>query len=137
MAIPLTLAMSINVSFVVGAVFVPGLWSVVEYLFPVALAGFLAVGIYALRLYGRYLARIIATGTFDFIANASLSQLVPIFAFAMIAVGFAAPGAMSHRVEINAIGIFLSISRPQQRRQEGFVRRLSQRHWLRHPDAVS
>lgn len=69
---PLTLAMSVNVSFVVGAVFVPGLWSVVEYLFPVALAAFLAVGIYALRLYGRYLPRIVATGTFDFIANASL-----------------------------------------------------------------
>lgn len=109
MTIPLTLAMTINVLFVVGAVFVPGLWNVVEYLFPFALIGFLAVGIYALRLYGSYITRMITTGTFDFIANASLSQLVPIFAFAMIAVGFAAPGAMSHQVEINAVGIFLSI----------------------------
>lgn len=109
MAIPLTLAMSINVLFVVGAVFVPGLWDVVEYLFPFAVLGFLAVGVYALRLYGRYITRMITTGTFDFVANASLSQLAPIFAFAMIAVGFAAPGAMSNQVEVNAVGIFLSI----------------------------
>lgn len=109
MVIPLTLAMTINVLFVVGAVFVPGLWDLVEYLFPFAVLGFLAVGVYALRLYGRYITRMITTGTFDFVANASLSQLVPIFAFAMIAVGFAAPGAMSHQVEINAVGIFLSI----------------------------
>lgn len=109
MAIPLTLAMSINVMFVVGAVTVPGLWGVVEYLFPLALLGFLTVGVYALRIYGGYMARMITTGTFDFIANASLSQLLPIFAFAMIAVGFAAPGAMSGHVEINAIGMFLSI----------------------------
>jgi hypothetical protein len=109
MAIPLTLAMSINVIFVVGAVFVPGLWDFVEYLFPIALIGFLAVGFYALKLYGTYLSRMITTGTFDSVANASLSQLVPIFTFAMIAVGFAAPGAMSREVEVNAIGIFLSI----------------------------
>lgn len=73
MTIPLPLAMSINVLFVVGAIFVPGLWDVVEYLFPVALIGFLAVGAYALRLYGRYITRMITTGTFDFSANASLS----------------------------------------------------------------
>ena len=34
MAIPLTLAMSVNVSFIIGAVFVPGLWNIVETLFP-------------------------------------------------------------------------------------------------------
>lgn len=88
---------------------VPGLWGVVEWLFPLALAAFAAVGIYAVRLYGRYLARMITTGAFDFVVNASLGQLIPIFTFAMIAVGFAAPGAMSQRVEINAIGIFLAI----------------------------
>ena len=37
MAIPLTVAMSINVGFVLGGVFVPGLWNIVEYLFPFAL----------------------------------------------------------------------------------------------------
>jgi len=40
MAIPLTLAMSINVMFVLGALFVPNLWSVVEWLFPGAILGF-------------------------------------------------------------------------------------------------
>ena len=37
MTLPLTLAMTINVLFVNGAVFVPNLWSVVEYLFPFAI----------------------------------------------------------------------------------------------------
>lgn len=46
MAIPLTYAMTINVCFVLGAVFVPNLWSVVEFMFPLALLGFLAVGVY-------------------------------------------------------------------------------------------
>ncbi len=32
MALPLTYTMSINVGFVLGAVFVPNLWSVVQYL---------------------------------------------------------------------------------------------------------
>jgi len=109
MAVPLTLAMSINVLFILGSMFVPGLWSVVEYLFPLALLGFLAVGVYALRIYGSYMVRLLTTGSFDFVANAGLGQLLPIFAFAMIAVGFAAPGAMSHHVETNAVGMFLSL----------------------------
>ena len=37
MTIPLTFAMTINVCFVLGAVFVPGLWNIVEYMFPFAL----------------------------------------------------------------------------------------------------
>lgn len=109
MTIPLTLAMSINVGFVLGATFVPGLWSVVEFLFPLALLGFIAVGIYALRILGVYFTRILSHGDFDFVANNNLSQMVAIFALAMIAVGFAAPGAMSHFKEVNAVGIFLSI----------------------------
>ena len=39
MALPLALAMSVNVAFVAGAVFVPGLWGVREMLFPLALGG--------------------------------------------------------------------------------------------------
>jgi len=39
-AIPLTLAMTINVFFIVFALFVPHLWDYVEYLFPGALAAF-------------------------------------------------------------------------------------------------
>jgi len=115
MAIPLTFAMTINVCFVLGAVFVPGLWGVVEYLFPMALIGFLVVGIYALKIFMNYLTRVLVNGNFDCEKNNNLSQMISIFAFAMIAVGFAAPGAMSHNITINSIGIigsifFLSIS---------------------------
>lgn len=109
MAIPLTYAMSINVCFVLGALFVPNLWSVVEYLFPFALLGFFAVGVYALKIFSEYFTRIIVNGDFDFINNNNLSQMIAIFAFSMIAVGFAAPGAMSHNKVVSAIGLFFSI----------------------------
>ncbi len=109
MTIPLTLAMSINVLFILGAVFIPGLWDVVEYLFPLAIAGYLTVGVYALKIFGEYMTRLVTDGSFDFRDNSNLSQMVAIFAFSMVAVGLAAPGAMSHHVEINAVGIFLSI----------------------------
>ena len=51
MILPLTFAMTINVCFILGAVFVPGLWSVVEYLFPFALAGFAIVGFFAIKIF--------------------------------------------------------------------------------------
>jgi len=106
MTIPLTYTMTINVCFVLGAVFVPGLWGIVEYLFPFALIGFMITGFYALKIFFNYFSRIIINGDFDFTKNNNLSQMISIFAFAMVAVGFAAPGAMSHNIEINAIGIF-------------------------------
>ncbi|HIO96607.1 MAG TPA: hypothetical protein EYG71_01610 [Leucothrix sp.] len=109
MVIPLTLAMSVNVSFILGAVFVPGLWSVVEYLFPFAIATFLAIGIYALKILGDYFSRIFIKGDFKFSENNNFTQMIAIFALTMVAVGLAAPGAMSHHKEINAIGMFLSI----------------------------
>jgi hypothetical protein len=109
MAIPLTYAMSINVSFVLGAVFVPGLWSVIEWLFPAALIGFLAVGIYALKLYGAYFTRLMINADFNPESNNNFSQLIAIFAFSMIAVGFAAPGAMSKVPLVYASGIFGAI----------------------------
>ena len=109
MAVPLTLAMTINVAFVLGAVFVPNLWSVVEWMYPGAIAAFLAVGIYALRILGAYFTRLFVHAQFDFAENNSLAPMVSIFALAMIAVGLAAPGAMSHHREINAIAMVLSI----------------------------
>ncbi len=109
MTMPLTFAMTINVCFVLGAVFVPGLWSVVEYMFPGALLGFAICGYYAIKIFMEYFSRLLITGDFDFTKNNNLSQMLSIFAFAMIAVGFAAPGAMSHNITINAIGIFCSI----------------------------
>lgn len=49
---PLATAMTINAMFIVGMAFVPKLWTVVEYLFPMALVAFGIVGIWALRLMG-------------------------------------------------------------------------------------
>ncbi|RLA07900.1 MAG: hypothetical protein DRQ51_04535 [Gammaproteobacteria bacterium] len=109
MAIPLTLAMTINVMFAVGSLFVPGLWTVVEYLFPVAILSFLAVGLYGLKLFLKYLQRLMLNGDFDLSNNNNLSQMLSIFAFSMVAVGLAAPGAMSHIKIVNAIAMFGSI----------------------------
>ena len=109
MAIPLTLSMSISVLFILGAVFVPGLWSYVETLFPFALAAYLAVGVYALVIYTRYFTRIIQHGDFDFAENNNLSQLIGVFAFAMVSVGLAAPAAMSHSLPVSATAMFFAI----------------------------
>lgn len=109
MTMPLTFTMTINVCFVLGAVFVPGLWSIVEYLFPFALLGFAVNGYYALKIFFEYFSRLLINGDFDFSKNNNLSQMVSIFAFSMVAVGFAAPGAMSHTIQVNAIGIFGAI----------------------------
>ncbi len=109
MAIPLTLSMTLNVLLVLGAVFIPDLWSVIEYLFPAALLGFALVGIYALRIFGHYMINLFAHGDPNFVNTNNLSNLLSIFTFAMIAVGFAAPGAMSHNVQVNSIGIFMGL----------------------------
>lgn len=109
MTIPLTYAMTINVCFVLGAVFVPNLWSIVEYMFPFALLGFVIAGYYALKIVFTYFSRLLVTGDFDFTKNNNLSQMISIFALAMVSVGFAAPGAMSHNIVINALGIFGAI----------------------------
>lgn len=106
MTLPLTYTMTINVCFILGAVFVPKLWDFVEYLFPFALIGFVVTGYFALKIFIEYFSRVIIKGDFDFSKNNNLSQMISIFAFSMVAVGFAAPGAMSHNITINAIGIF-------------------------------
>ncbi|MGC8950676.1 TsoY family (seleno)protein [Chloroflexus sp.] len=96
MALPLTLAMTINVLFVSGAVFVPGLWNVVEYLFPFAMTAFFAVGVLALRMFADIFGRAVANGHFDCARNNHLTQMQAAFAFAMVGVGLAAPAAMSN-----------------------------------------
>lgn len=106
MTLPLTYAMTINVCFVLGAVFIPGLWGIVEFLFPFALIGFIVVGYFALKIFFEYFSRLLTTGDFDFTKNNNLSQMISIFTLSMIAVGFAAPGAMSHNIIVNSIGIF-------------------------------
>jgi len=108
-AIPLTLAMTINVFFIVFAIFVPHLWDYVEYLFPGALLAFMVAGYYVLKIFSEYLGRLLAHGDFDFGQNNSLAQMLSIFAFTMVGVGFAAPAAMSKTLAVNAIGTFGSI----------------------------
>jgi len=104
MAIPLTLAMSTNVAFVLGAIFIPELWNYIEYLFPAALLAFATAGYFALKIFTNFFTRLLSTGDFDCNANNSLAQMISIFAFSMVAVGFAAPAAMSHTLWINTVG---------------------------------
>lgn len=109
LARPLAFAMSINAMFIVGLVFVPGLWSVVEYLFPLAMIAFVAVGALALKEIGRYVARILSTpGAFDLSQHNSFGQLLPAFALAMTAVGLSAPAAMSGNTTTVAVALALS-----------------------------
>ncbi|NRP13002.1 hypothetical protein XMM379_000843 [Aliiroseovarius sp. xm-m-379] len=106
LAMPLALAMSVNGMFVAGLVFVPGLWSIVEYLFPLAMLAFLAIGIVALAYIGDFLGRVLTKGgVFDVTAHNSFAQMLPAFALSMVAVGFAAPAAMSHTAAVVAISL--------------------------------
>ena len=109
MTIPLTYTMTINVCFVLGAVFVPKLWDIVEYLFPFAIIAFAIAGYFALKIFVNFITRVLTKGDFDFSKNNNLSQMISIFAFSMVAVGFAAPAAMSHNLIINSIGIFAAL----------------------------
>lgn len=94
MAIPLTLAMTVNGLFMAFATTIPNLWDVVEYLFPWALVAYALTGALALKYLAAYVKRILTAG-FDFEGNGGLNQLLSAFAFAMVSVGFAAPAAMS------------------------------------------
>lgn len=108
MALPLALAMSINGLFIAGLVFVPGLWSVIEYLFPLAALAFLAVAWLSFRIYGAFLGRVLTEGGFSCAANNSFGQMLPAFAFAMIGVGLAAPAALSANATMVGISLVLS-----------------------------
>ncbi len=109
MAIPLTLTMSINVFFVLGAMLIPGLWGIVEMLFPFAFLAFLATGIYSLIIFFKYYSKLLIQGHFQHALNNSLSQMLSSFAFAMNAVGFAAPAAMSENHIIVPTAAFCAI----------------------------
>ena len=96
LAMPLALAMTVNAGFIIGLVFVPGLWSVVEYLFPLALIAFALIAMLAFRQIGAFLSRVLSEGgVFDVTAHNSFAQLLPAFALSMTAVGMSAPAAMS------------------------------------------
>lgn len=109
LAMPLALAMSVNAMFIVGLVFVPQLWSVVEYLFPLALIAFAGIGAMAFSMIGAFLGRVLSKGgVFDVTAHNSFAQLLPAFSISMVGVGFAAPAAMSTTPATVAIALVLS-----------------------------
>lgn len=110
MALPLTFTMTINVLFVLGAMLVPGLWRMVEYLLPIAFLGFFATGLCSLRIFYRYYSKLLLQGHFNLTLNNSLGQMISSFAFAMNAVGFAAPAAMSGNRLLVALATFCSLS---------------------------
>ena len=106
--LPLMLAMTINVGFSVGLAFVPGLWSVVEYLFPLALFAFAAVAVLTLRMMGAHLARLSVAGTFDLTKAGSFLQVQPAFALGMVGVGMSAPAALSSSPLVAGVALVLS-----------------------------
>lgn len=109
LAAPLASAMTVNGLFIVGLVFVPKLWTVVEYMFPLALAAFLVIGIWALRTIADFLGRVLTKGgVFDVTAHNSFAQLMPAFALSMVGVGLAAPAAMSTHTVTVGISLVLS-----------------------------
>lgn len=108
LAFPLAIAMMINVGFILGMVFVPGLWSVVEYLFPAAMAAFLVTGLLALKQIGDFLGRVLGEGGFDWKANNSFAQVLPAFALAMTGVGLSASSALSVNPVTAGIGLVLA-----------------------------
>ncbi|MFV9503498.1 MAG: TsoY family (seleno)protein [Oscillochloridaceae bacterium umkhey_bin13] len=109
MGLPLMLAMTVNVFFVLGAVFVPGLWNVVEYLFPFSLTAFLLIGALAIRMFFDSFGKALVSGKFDCARNNSLSQFLAAFTFSMIGVGLAAPAAMSENRLTIAFSLLASL----------------------------
>ncbi|MDO9639487.1 MAG: hypothetical protein Q7J44_13195 [Pseudotabrizicola sp.] len=106
--LPLMLGMTVNVSFSAGLAFVPGLWSVVEYLFPLALLAFGGLAVMTLRMMGAHLARLSVAGRFDMSRAGSFLQVQPAFALGMIGVGMSAPAALSASSTVAGIALVLS-----------------------------
>lgn len=107
-ALPLAIAMTINVGFILGLAFAPGLWSVVEYLFPLSIPAFVAAGVLALAQLGRFFGRVLGKGGFACAANNSFGQVLPAFALAMVAVGLSAPAALSTVAATSGVALMLS-----------------------------
>jgi hypothetical protein len=108
MITPLVLAMSVNAGFVVGLVFIPGLWSVKEFLFPLAILAFLILFVLATQ---RWMAQqaLLKSAQLRY-QSKGLIELLATFAFAMITVGFSASAAMSDTGWIHTTGIILSLA---------------------------
>jgi hypothetical protein len=95
MAWPLTLAMALNAGFVAALLTIPGFWSVIEYIYPWAIAAFLALGVATLKMQASILGEQLTQGGFACEKNNNLGMMMSPFALAMIAVGFSGPAAMS------------------------------------------
>ena len=95
MALPLTLAMSMNVIFVLALLTIPGFWFVIEYIFPWAIFAFAVLGVAALRMQTSILGEQLTRGGFQCEKNNNLGMMMSPFALAMISVGFSGPAAMS------------------------------------------
>jgi len=116
MAIPLTLTMSMNVFFILGAMYIPGLFSEVTIMGMTAqLIDFMMVGagIYftvmlymGLKIFSVYWMRLV-DGNLDFVDNSNLAQLIAIFAFGMIGVSLGAL-SMSHVDNIALYGMSMA-----------------------------
>lgn len=111
MAIPLTLTMSMNVFFILGAMYIPGLFSelsllgmnaqLIDFMMIGAGVYFTAMLVMALNIFSVYWMRLV-DGNLDFIQNSNLAQLLAIFAFGMIGVSI---GALSMS-KVPAIALF-------------------------------
>ena len=115
LAWPLALAMGMNAGFVFALLAVPGLWSVIEYIFPIAIAGFVLIGGHALLLIARILGDKLSSGGFDCGKNNSFSMMLPAFALSMVAVGLSGSAAMSQNpatvlVAFSLSAFFLTLS---------------------------
>ncbi len=95
LAWPLTLAMSMNAGFIAALLTLPGLWSLIEYVFPWAIGAFFLLGVSTLRLQSAILGERLTQGGFECEKNNNLGMMMSPFALAMICVGFSGPAAMS------------------------------------------
>ena len=109
MTMPLTFGMTMNAMFILAALTIPGIYNFIEYMFPIALICFFIIAFYALKIYLGYFTHMLISGDFKLDENNNFSQLIAIFAFAMISVGFSAPGAMSSNSAVSSIAIFMSV----------------------------
>ncbi len=109
MAIPLSFGMTMNVLFAFAATMIPGLWSIIEYIFPFAIAGFIIIGLVTIGMLVRYLGRLFHTGNFNMDVNNNFSQLLAAFALAMTGVGLSGPAAMTHHQATASIALIASI----------------------------
>ena len=105
---PLLLAMSMNAGFVVALLTIPGLWPVIEYIFPLAMLIFIVLGFFTLKQLGALIGNGLKESKPLLAAN-NLASLMPAFALGMITVGLSGPSAMSHELLTSSIALFFVV----------------------------